>query len=166
MKGKMFGISVPGYHKYMNQEASMDVKLFGLIPVVKEKSDTMFKSETVTTFSELCFYTPSLLIDKNIVWEEIDTLTAKASFTNKNTTITATLYFNSEGQLINFVSDDRYDITDMKQYRFSIPVSDYKNIEGYNVPTYAELIWHYPDGEFVYGKLRLKSIEYDLQNLH
>lgn len=162
MKGKMFGINVPGYHKYMKQEARMDIKLFGLIPVVKEKGEVMFISETVTTFAELCFYASSFLVDKNIAWDEIDNLTAKATFSNKNATITATLHFNENGQLINFVSDDRTDVSDMKQYRFSSPVSEYKNIEGYNVPTYVEVIWHYPDGMFVYGDLQLKKIRYNV----
>lgn len=162
MKGKMFGINVPGYHKYMKQEARMDIKLFGLIPVVKEKGEVMFVSETVTTFAELCFYAPSFLTDKNITWNEIDNLTAEATFTNKNTTITATLHFNENGQLINFVSDDRTDVSDMKQHRFSSPVSEYKNIGGYNVPTYVELIWHYPDRKFVYGNLQLKKIRFNV----
>jgi hypothetical protein len=52
----------------------------------------------------------------------------------------------------------------MKQYRFSTPVTDYKNINGINVPTYGEAIWHYPDGEFVYGKFSLKTIHYNLSN--
>ncbi len=162
IKGKMFGITVPGYHKYMKQKAEMNVKLFGLIPVVKEEGDVMFKSETVTTFVELCYYAPSLLVDKNIVWEEIDFLTAKATFTNKNVTITATLHFNEEGQLINFVSDDRTDISDMKQYRFSTPVSEYKTFEEHTIPTVINLVWHYPDGEFVYGDLQLKKISFNV----
>jgi hypothetical protein len=165
MKGKMYGVTVPGYHRYMNQEASMDIKLFGWIHLVKEKNDIMFKSETVTTFVEMCYYAPSSLVDRRIVWEEIDDFTAKAYFTNKNTTIAATLFFNSEGQLINFISDDRYDISDMKNYRFSTPVSNYQNINGYNLPTDIELIWHYPEGEFVYGELNLKHIEYNLLNI-
>ncbi len=162
IKGKMFGITVPGYHKYMKQEARMDIKLFGFIPVVKLNNEDMFKSETVTIFAELCYYAPSLLVDKNIIWNEIDNYTLKATFTNKNTTISATLYFNEKGQLINFVSDDRTDVSDMKKYRFSYPVSEYKNIDGYNLPTYAEVVWHYPDGEFVYGNEHLKSIRYNL----
>lgn len=64
MKGKMFGIPVPGYHKYMKQEARMDIKLFGFIPVVKVNNEIMFKSETVTVFAELCYYAPSRLVDK------------------------------------------------------------------------------------------------------
>ena len=53
----------------------------------------------------------------------------------------------------------------MKQYKFTVSVSDYKNINGCNVPTYVELIWNYPEGDFVYGKLKLKSLIYNLQKI-
>lgn len=75
--------------------------------------------------------------------------------------ISAILYFNDIGQLTNFISDDRYAVADMQKYRFSTPVRDYKNINGYNIATYGETIWHYQDGEFVYGKFYLKSVEYN-----
>jgi len=162
MKGKIFGITVPGYHKYMKQEARMDIKLFGFIPLVKLNNEVMFKSETVTTFAELCYYAPSLLANKNIVWDEIDNFTAKATFVNKNTKIVATLHFNEKGQLINFISDDRTDISDMKQHRFSVPVSEYKTFEGQKVPTEIKGIWHYPEGDFVYANLILKNIEFNI----
>ena len=44
--------------------------------------------------------------------------------------ITAMPYFNVLGQLINFTSDDRYAITDMKQYRFSTPVKECIQMNG------------------------------------
>ena len=28
--------------------------------------------------------------------------------------------------------------------------------------TYGETIWHYPDGEFIYGKFKLKEIKYNV----
>lgn len=92
----------------------------------------------------------------------IDSLSAKATFTNGSNKITATLYFNEKGQLINFISDDRYAIGDMKQYRFSTPAKEYMPLNGMNVLKYGEAIWHYPEGEFVYGKFNLKSIEYNV----
>jgi hypothetical protein len=164
MKGKMFGMTVPGYHRYVEAKATMDIRLFGLFPIVKQSGDIMNKTETVTLFNDMCLMVPATLIDKRIQWELIDSLTTKAVFTNRGISISAILYFNENGQLINFTSDDRTAITDMKQYRFSTPVTDYKNINGINVPTYGEAIWHYPDGEFVYGKFNLKTIQYNLSN--
>ena len=164
MKGKMFGMTVPGYHRYVEANATMDIRLFGLFTIVKQSGEIMNKTETVTLFNDMCLMVPATLIDKRIQWELIDSLTTKAVFTNRGISVSAILYFNEAGQLINFTSDDRTAITDMKQYRFSTPVTDYKNINGINVMTGGEAIWHYPDGEFVYGKFSLKTIHHNLSN--
>ena len=162
MKGKMYGTTVPGYHSYQNEKATMQIKLFGLFDVVNIKGAIMNKAETVTVFNDMCLIAPATLIDKRIEWTAIDNLSAKAIFTNGTNKITATVYFNQEGQLVNFISDDRSAI-DMKQYRFSTPVKEYTSINGTNIWKHGETIWHYPDGEFVYGKFTLKSIEYNVQ---
>ena len=41
------------------------------------------------------------------------------------------------------------------------PVSQYRNFTGYTLPTYGEVIWHYPDGDVVYGKLEIRSVAYN-----
>jgi hypothetical protein len=162
MKAKMYGTIVPGYHCYQNATATMQIKMLGLFNVVNVKGNEMNKAETVTVFNDMCLMAPASLIDKRIEWTPIDSLSAKAKFTNGVNKITATLYFNEEGQLINFISDDRYAIGDMKQYRFSTPAKEYTKIDGRNVLKYGEAVWHYPEGEFVYGKFYLKSIEYNV----
>jgi hypothetical protein len=163
MKGKMYGLTVPGYHAYQQAEASMDIRLFGIIPIVQLKGQVMSKAETVTFFNDMCLLAPATLIDKRIEWVSWDSSSAKAIFTNRANKITATLYFNTKGQLINFISDDRTAISTMKLYRFSTPVKDYQQMNGRNIMTYGETIWHYPEGEFVYGKFNLKSIEYNVE---
>ncbi|ULQ54714.1 DUF6544 family protein [Flavihumibacter fluvii] len=164
MKANMFGTAIPGYHKYQNASATMDVKPFGLFSVVQAKGVEMNKAETVTVFNDMCLMAPASLIDTRIQWEAIDSLTAKAIFTNGSSKIAATLYFSEAGQLVNFISDDRYDISDMKQYRFSTPVKEYKNLDGRNVLQYGLAVWHYPEGEFDYGKFYLKSIAYNVDD--
>lgn len=165
MKAKMFGMTVPGYHRYVEAKATMDIRLFGLFPIVKQSGDIMNKTETVTLFNDMCLMVPATLIDKRIQWEPIDSLTTKAIFTNRGISISATLYFNETGQLTNFTSDDRTAISDMKQYQFSTPIIDYKNINGINVMSGGEAIWHYPDGKFTYGKFNLKNIKYNLRSM-
>ncbi|MEO6357312.1 MAG: DUF6544 family protein [Ferruginibacter sp.] len=161
MKAKMKGFTVPGYHKYSNAIAMMDIRVFGFFPVVKKSGKDMDQAETVTLFNDMCLMAPATLIDKRITWQAIDSNSAKAIFTNHTITISAILYFNKQGQLIDFISNDR----DVNHYTFSTPVSNYKNINGINMMTYGETIWHYPDGEFVYGKFTLKSIEHNVTKL-
>jgi hypothetical protein len=162
MKGKMRGIIVPGYHDYQHATARMNIKLFGLFPVAQASGTEMNRAETVTLFNDMCLMVPASLIDKRIEWTPVDSLSAKAIFTNGANKIAATLYFNQEGQLINFVSDDRMDVNEMKQYRFSTPIKEYKVVNGQNLIKYGEAVWHYPEGEFVYGEFNMKSIEYNL----
>ncbi len=162
MKAKMFGIMVPAYHSYENAHATMQVKLLGLFNVVNVKGVEMNMAETVTVFNDMCLMAPATMIDKRIEWAAIDSLSAKATFTNGINKISAILYFNEQGQLINFTSDDRYAKSDMKRYRFSTPVKEYTQIDGKPIWKYGETIWHYPDGAFVYGKFTLKRIEYNV----
>jgi hypothetical protein len=162
IKGKMYGLTVPGYHDYQHGKAKMNIRLFGLIPVIHEAGAKMDKTETVTYFNDLCLFAPAALVDKRISWKIIDSSRAEATFTNGMNTISATLLFNETGQLVNFISDDRSPIDEVKQTRFSTPVKNYKAFDGRNIPTYGETIWHYPDGDFVYGRFYLRSIDYNV----
>jgi len=161
MKGKMFGITVPGYHKYENAKASMDIRLFGLFSVIKKTGPLMDTTETVTLFNDMCVFAPATLTDNRIQWKTINDTTIKARFTNEGISISAILYFNRQGQMINFLSTDRTEIGDMQRYPFTTPVSDYKEIHGYLLPTKGETVWQYPDGKFTYGRFYLKDIEYN-----
>jgi hypothetical protein len=66
--------------------------------------------------------------------------------------------------LINFVSDDRFYSPTGKTYekvRWSTPVSNYKNTNGYNLPTYGEAVWNFPEEDFTYAKFNIKEIQYN-----
>lgn len=162
MQATMSGLSVYGYHRYAAGTATMTIRLFGIYPVLYKKGDTMNKAETVTLFNDMCLLAPATLIDKRISWTTLDKNMVKGTFTNGRITVSAVLYFREDGQLVNFVSGDRTDVSVMKQYPWSTPVSNYKLMNGINVMTYGEAIWHYPDGQFTYGKFNLRSIAYNV----
>lgn len=164
IESTMFGVPFDGLHLYVGPNATMQIKVASLFQVVDAKGPEMNQSETVTLFNDMCLFAPATLIDKNIQWEAIDALTVKAKFTNKGNTIVAWLYFNEKGELINFISDDRYQSADgktYKNYRWSTPVKDYRDFGGRKVATYGEAIWHTPEGEFPYAKFNLVEIEYN-----
>jgi hypothetical protein len=163
IEAKKNGIPAAGLHIYQNEKAIFKIKLLSLFTVVDAKGDKMDQGETVTVFNDMCFMAPATLIDKHIVWESIDDLTAKAIFTNGKIKISAILYFNETGELVNFISNDRYE-TDGKTYNnypWSTPVKSYININGYRLPSGADLIYSRPNGEFTYGQFQLKDIKYN-----
>jgi hypothetical protein len=161
------GIRVTGLHLYRKAEAIFKIKILGLFTVVNAFGPKMDQGETVTIFNDLCFMAPGALTDDRINWEPVDDLTVKAVFTNENITIRAVLYFRENGELINFVSNDRYE-TNGKEYHnypWSTPVEAYKEINGYRLPGKAKLIYERPEGEFCYGEFELISMEYNCNEL-
>jgi hypothetical protein len=160
MKAKMFGLTIPGYHAYKNGRATMEIKPFGMIPVVDLRNNELNKAETVTFFNDVCVLAPAWLADPRIGWDSIDSLTAKAWFSVGIHRISAVLHFNARGELVDFVSDDRYAVSEMKKYRFSTPLSDYKDFNGFRIASKGDAVWHHADGLFVYGKFDLQSLEY------
>jgi hypothetical protein len=165
MKASKMGIPFRALHIYKNEEASFQVKVAGLFKVVDIKGDKLTKAETVTLLNDMCIFSPGSLVDTRLAWKEIDSLSTKVILTNGEYMVSAILYFDESGALINFMSDDRSALQDdgtMKQVRWTTPVSDYKVFEGRKVPTVGKTIWHYLESEFTYGIFRLKSIRYNV----
>jgi hypothetical protein len=160
----MKSLPVAGYHRYGIGNAFMDIRLFSLFTVQYESGGAMDTAETVTFFNDMCVMAPATLIDPRIVWTPVDDLRTDASFTNNGITVSASLYFNAQGELINFVSNDRFARqTDgsMKRLTWSTPLSNYREISGMYLASDAQAVYAYPDGEFCYGEFHLVSVEYN-----
>jgi hypothetical protein len=166
MSAKMKGFPIGVYHCFSNGIATMSVKLFSLFEVQSMKGPTMNISETVTFFNDMCVLAPATLIDMRIRWLDTGHNKVEACFTNNMITVTAWLYFNENGEWINFISDDRYPGETGKQYPWSTPLENYQELNGHKLMGDAETIYKYPDGEFVYGKFKLANIEYNLEEVN
>lgn len=166
IKSALFGIPFDGLHLYVRDHASMEIKVANIFKAADAKGEKMTRGETVTLFNDMCLMAPSTLLDSSVVWKSLDSLTAEASFTNNGTTIGAVLSFNGKGELVDFVSNDRYLSADGKTYTsypWSTPAGSYREIAGRKIPTHVETVWHKPDGDFSYGKFDLVAIEYDCE---
>jgi hypothetical protein len=168
MEMKMSGLPIVGLHKYADTKAIMLVKLAGLFTVADGKGEEMNKGETVTVFNDMCMFAPATLIDGRIQWESIGPLTVKATFDNKGIKVSALLYFNEKGELINFVSEDRYYSPTGKTYqkiRWSTPVKEYKDYDGIRISSGGEAVWSFPDGDYCYARANIKEIKYNITTL-
>lgn len=160
----MKGLPVAGFHCFKNGIAFMDIRLLSMFKVEFQKGAVMNESETVTFFNDMCCMAPATLIDKRIEWMEVEENKVKASFTNKGIKISAWLYFNDKGELVNFTSEDRSALLangETVKLKWSTPLRDYKTINGYKLASYAEAIYTYPDGDFTYATFDVKDVEYE-----
>jgi hypothetical protein len=166
MKAAMKGLPIGGYHCFKNGVAFMDIRLFSLVKVQYQDGAEMNLSETVTFFNDMCVLAPPTLIDKRIKWLEVGNNKVKASFTNNKITVAAWLYFNDKGELINFVSEDRYAGDTGKQFPWATPLKEYRIINGYRLMGNAEALYSYPDRDLVYGTFKLIRMEYNCKDVN
>jgi hypothetical protein len=166
MQTHMYGLPVEVLHDYEAVNAKMQVRLASLFNVVDidstKNNKELARTETVTVLNDLCFYAPSWLVDNRLSWRPIDDRTSEVTFTNGPHTVTATLYFNADDELVNFISEDRGALLDdgtLKIMKWSTPLRNYRDFDGRKYATEGEAIWHYPAGEFVYGRMKLTSIK-------
>jgi hypothetical protein len=164
MEATKMGLPATGLHLYEKSKAAFKVKMINWFKIIDAKGDKLDQAETVTLFNDMCFIAPATLIDRKIYWEIINDTVVEAEFSNDKYTIHAKLYFNTQGELVNFISEDRYE-TDGNTYQnfpWSTPVQDYKMLNGYFLPSRAKLIYQKPQGDFVYGELEYKDVRYNL----
>ncbi len=165
MDASMFGIPFTAYHRNVDGQATFRVKLASLLSVTDARGPEMNQSETVTLLNDMFFLAPASLIDQRISWEELDPLTVRATFTNAGNTVSAIVYFDSSGALVNFISDDRYMTSSGKTYelhRWSTPVREWRELDGRMLPTIVETAWDLSGEEFVYGRFEIIEVQYNL----
>jgi len=150
-----------------NIQASVNFTVSKLFSIVDDQAGAMDQAETVTLLKEMCVMAPATLANSNIKWDIIDDLTVKATFRNGDIIINALLFFNEQGQLVNFASSDCYEAQ-----------SEYKEQNGIRLATKTSLICHKPVDQvdntadnsqpanyFCYGEFVLYGIQYNCQKI-
>jgi hypothetical protein len=165
MNATYMGAPVQAFHRLIDGHATMRVKAAGAVTIANERGAEMDRAEAVTLLNDMCLLAPGTLVEPTITWEAVDAHTARAQFTNGAQTVSATLYFDGEGLVTNFISDDRSrsspDAGQMTRQRFSTPVSEYRRFGPYRLAARAEARWHPPEGEYAYGEFQLLDVAYN-----
>ena len=119
MEASRYGVPFVALHRYVGAAATMNVRAASLVDVVEARGPEIDQAETVTMFNDMCVIAPARLVDADVTWQELDGHSVRGAFTNAGHTITAELSFDAQGDLVDFVSDDRYLSADGKTTRSS-----------------------------------------------
>jgi hypothetical protein len=167
MHGTMWLVPFQGFHRYVGSSATMRVKVAALAPVADASGREMTRAETVTMFNDMCVLAPATLIDPAIEWEAVDGRTARAAYTNAGHTIRAELLFNEAGELIDFRSDDRYQVSSddgtLKAVRWSTPLFEYRAFGPFRLASRGEGRWHEPGGGYAYIEIEVQDVQYNVR---
>lgn len=164
MKARMFGLPVRALHVYAAASATFTVRVASVVSMVDQAGDDISASETVTVLNDMCCFAPGSLVDPRLAWAPLDDRHTAVTFTNGPRRVSATLVFNEDDELVDFVSDDRPDSSTgvFRPLRWSTPLGDYRVIDGRRLATRGRAVYDYPDGPFTYGAFTLRSIAWDV----
>lgn len=151
-----------GYDRYDNGSGRMVIRLLSLFPVVNAVGAEMDASALITFINDLVMW-PTTFVSDTIQWEAIDASTARMHVKLYDRKFSAACHFNDVGELVDFVTEDRYRTVgkEFKRDKWSTPFRKYREVSGFKIPSEGEAIWHLAEGDFSYIQVKIEDVQYD-----
>lgn len=155
------GVILSGRDRLEEDTGEMLIKFASLIPVVNEKDNSPINTGAMVRFlGEICWF-PSAAVNEYINWEEIDSLSAKATFTGKSQSVSGIFHFTEAGEISSFEALRYFGGgMDAQRHLWKIEVLGYKTFEGIKVPALCRVIWKLPEGDFEWLQLEITHLKY------
>jgi hypothetical protein len=111
--------------------------------------------ELVTYVNDAVMLAPSMLLNPNVRWHEVDDAAFDISFTDAGNIVRARCFVDEVGRLVDFHTDDRWyaGTTPPTRTPWSTPIDGWTSVgDGRPVPTSGSAVWHFEGDEFVYAR--------------
>jgi len=140
----------------------MLIKLFSLFNVADVRGSEMDISALFVFFNDIVMW-PTAFLGKSLTWKALDATSARATLRLFNRQASAILTFNERAEMIDFVTEERFRSVGKEHLRtkWSTPLRNYREVNGFRIPTGGSAIWHLPEGEFEYIKIKIDEVLYD-----
>lgn len=147
---------------YMEGRGNILVKALSLFTVADSGGEKMDQGAMMRYLSEMMWF-PSALLRNNISFKSIDASSARVTLMDMGKSVTATMYFDGEGRLTNFIAP-RY--RDMGKGRFelenwSTPIREYGEFEGLRLPVKGAAVWNLREDDLEYIDATITDLKYD-----
>lgn len=160
------GIGFKGRDWLVNGHGEMLIKFLSLIPVVNASGSEIDQGSMIRNLAEIC-WVPSMATLPYISWEQSDSLSAIATMTINNVSVSGTFYFNHTGENIRFEAQRYYDRKEGATLEHWVVDNDPQSIRPFNgirVPTKSTITWKLKEGDFTWLNLTVEDITYQAAN--
>jgi hypothetical protein len=132
----------------------LGVRIAGAIPMANATGPENDKGEMMRFLAEMAWNPDAIVNMSALHWREIDDRTVDVLAATKGGTATVRLLFDADGDLEGIEADDRPYLVGGKSLpmRWIGRFRDYADFGSYRLPSYGEVAWVLPEGEFVYWR--------------
>jgi hypothetical protein len=152
-------VSVTGRDQYRAGTGSIEMRLLSLVAVANKAGGGLNQGALLRFLGELQWF-PAAALEDYVVWEEIDSHSARATMTSGGTTGSMTFRFDAVGRLIESSALRYNDARGRNEPWVNRNDSD-QEFDGIRVPGAGEARWEYDSGPYPYIRWRINAIDHD-----
>lgn len=155
-------INTKGRDLFYQGNASMQIKIASLLPVVNQGANAKINESALHRFLlELPWY-PTAALNNYLNWQEIDSTTARATIDYQGVKASANFNFDQEGNLIS-TEAMRYKESDQaaERLRCTGELRSYQKVDGIQIPTEIDVSWYLDSGKFTWFKVEVEEISFE-----
>lgn len=152
-----------GRDKYLDGHGHMLIKVWSLLPVADSKGPAMDQGTMLRYLGEIAWF-PTAALSDYLQWEEVDSLTAKATMTYGGVTASMDYHFNEAGDLLSLEAMRYYDRKEgatLERWGIEAEPGTVKEFDGIRFPAKYKVIWKLQEGDYNWLSLEIVEAGYN-----
>ncbi len=154
-------VAVLGRDKFTEGKGEMQMKLNGFINLGNKTGIRMDEGTLQRYLGEIVWF-PSASISPYIEWTGIDSRSAKAVMTWKETSGSGTFFFDEEGRFEKFIAQRYFgNTTNSKRTEWIITAQEHTQRNGVTIPSKLEAMWILDSGPWTWCNIEIIEVRYN-----
>jgi hypothetical protein len=152
-------LSVTGRDQYRVGEASVEMRVLSIVPVANKTGGGLNQGDLLRFLGEMQWF-PAAALEDYVVWEAIDSHSARTMMTYRGITGSMTFHVDAAGRLTGSTAVRFNDARGRNEPWVNRNDSD-QEFCGIRVPGAGEARWEYESGPYPYIRWRITGIDRD-----
>jgi hypothetical protein len=148
--------------RYWDGKGNMQIQLGTVFTIANATGAEMDQGSMVRYLSEMIWF-PTAFLAPNVSFEPVDQTSAIVTLTDAGKQVTATMYFDEEGRLTDFVAPRYRAVNGTYELEtWSTPITAYGEYEGFKLPVKGKAVWKLKEGDLEYIDVFIPALEYNV----
>jgi hypothetical protein len=144
----------------------LDVRLWGVVPVVRASGEQFARGEAMRYLAELVWAPHAMVANPALEWRQVDESTVEVATRIARERVAVLLHFDAAGDIVGMSTEARPRMVGKQvvETPWSGVFGEYRELNGVRLPTTGEVSWLLPDGPFTYFRGRVTGWSVDIDD--